>query len=100
MTALQLRKKMLLMESELNRLALHAECRRLGEAINWPGRLREAQAQVAPWTLLLAPLVGLALALGLRRSSSGTGFWAGALQIAPALVQLARIFLPPSNDSK
>jgi hypothetical protein len=32
MTALQLHKKTLVLESELNRLALHAECERLREA--------------------------------------------------------------------
>jgi hypothetical protein len=87
MTELQLRKQTLLLESDLNRLTLHAECGRLRDAVSWVGRLKDAQRQVAPWALLLAPLAGVALVLGLRRSSSGASFWARALAVAPSFIQ-------------
>ena len=100
MTTLQLRKKTLLLESGLNRLTLRAECERLREAADLAGRLQDTRRQIAPWALVLAPLAGVALALGLRRSRSGTGFWTRALEIAPALIQLWRTCVPPSDESK
>ncbi len=100
MTALQLRKKTLLLESDLNRLTLHAECAHLREAVGWLGRMRDARHQIAPWALVLAPLAGVALMLGLRRSSSGGGWLAKALAVAPSLMQLWRTCMTPSGKSE
>jgi hypothetical protein len=100
MTVLQLRKQTLLLESGLNRLTLHVECEHLREAANWVDCIKDAQRQMSPWALVLAPLAGVALALGLRRSSSGTGFLARALAIAPSLIQVCRTFSSPSNEPK
>jgi len=97
MTALQLRKKALLLESDLNRLTLRAECERLREATGWVQDLRR---QIKPWALVLAPLAGVALALGLRRSSSGLGLLAKTLAIAPSLIEIWRALFPPSNEPK
>ena len=66
MNAFELRKKTLLLESDLNRLTLHAECAQL--------RKVASHSTVARWALALAPLAGLAFALGLCRSSHGAGF--------------------------
>ena len=100
MTTLQLRKRTLLLESDLNRLTLHAELEHLQEAANLTERLKDARRQIAPWALVLAPLAGVALALGLRRSSTGTGFLTRALQVAPLLIQIWRTLSPPTNEPK
>ena len=97
LTALQLRKQALLLESDLNRLTLRAECKRLLTAAGW---VQELRRQIKPWALVLAPLAGVALVLGLRRSKSGAGLLAKALVIAPSLIELWRTFFPPSNDPK
>lgn len=100
MTALQLRKQTLLLESDLNRLTLEAHCAHLRKAGTWAGGAREMRRHVAPWALVMAPLVGLTLALGLRRPTSGGSFLARALGIAPSLIHLWRTWAAPANDSK
>ena len=100
MTALQLRKRTLLLESDLNRLTWHVERERLREAASWAGCVKDARRQIAPWALVLAPLAGLALALGLRRSTTGVSFWMRALVAAPSLIQLWRTFATSSKESK
>ena len=97
MTALELRKQALLLESDLNRLTLRAECERLLEAA---GHVQELRRQIKPWTMVLAPLAGVALALGLRRARSGVGLLAKALVIAPSLIGIWRAFFAPSNELK
>jgi hypothetical protein len=89
-----------LLESDLNRLTLYAECEHLREAASWVGRIKDAQRKLSPWALVLAPLAGVALALGLRRSSSGAGFLARALALAPSLIEVWRTFSSPSNEPK
>ena len=100
MNTLQLRKQTLLLESDLNRLTLHTELEHLHETANLPKRLKNARRQMAHWALVLAPLAGLALTLGLRRSSTGPGFLRRALPVAPSLIQLWRAFATRSDDSK
>ncbi len=96
MTALQLRKKTLVLESELNRLALQAECERLREAAGWLSWIKDARHQITPWALVLAPLAGVALALRLRRPASADGFLSRALRFAPSLIQLWRAWRAPT----
>jgi hypothetical protein len=100
MTTLELRKQTLLLESDLNRLTLHAECGHLRDAANWAGRMKDVRRELAPWALVLAPLAGMALALGLRRSSLSTGLVTKALEVAPSLIQLWRTCVTPSDESK
>ncbi len=100
MTALRLRKQTLLLESDLNRLTLCAECARLGVLADWLGCARSAPRRLTPWLWLVAPLAGVALALGLRRSFSGAGFLKKALTVAPSLVHLWRTCATPPNASK
>ncbi len=100
MTALQLRKKALLLESDLNRLTLHVECARLGTLAGWLGCVSEAPHRLTPWLWVVAPLAGMAVALGLRRSSSGASFLTRALAAAPSLVHLWRTCAAPPNPSQ
>ena len=91
MTDLQLRKKSLLLESNLNRLRLRAELQQLREATDVVANLKALPRRLGPWTLALAPLAGIVAALGLRRSSAG-GLLQGTLALAPALIRLWRAF--------
>ncbi len=101
MTALQLRKQCLLLESDLNRLRLRAETERLRKAVDWVSRIEEeTRRQIAPWAQALAPLAGVALALGLRRSRPGGGVLSRVLRLGSSLVQLWSAFGRPSNQSK
>jgi len=100
MTALQLRKQMLVLESDLNRLTLCTEWERLREAANWSGRVGDLRRQVRPWALVLAPLAGVGLTLGLRRFSSSARLLVRALAFAPALIKLWRARVSPSKESK
>lgn len=92
MTTLELRKQALLMESELNRLTLCLEVKRLRETgADWAGRVAEARQRLTPWAIALAPLAGLLLARRLRRPSSKTArsrllptIW----KLAPVLIRL------------
>ena len=67
---LQFRKKALIIESDLNRLALEAECRSLRSAAAWGESTVEVYRKVRPWLLLLAPVTGLLLARMLRKPGS------------------------------
>lgn len=100
MTALQLSKKTLLLESDLNRLRLRAELQQLREAADLAQNLKILPRRFGPWALALAPLAGIVAALGLRRSSTRGSFWQGMLAIAPALVRLWRAFATLSDESK
>ena len=69
MKALELQEQALRVESDLNRLALQAELRHLRARRGWLRLGSHAGRQVAAWGVVLTPLVGAALALGLRRSA-------------------------------
>jgi len=99
MTALQLRKKALLLESDLNRLRLRAEIAQLGEAADLMRNFKGLGERIGPWATTLAPLAGIVTALGLRRSSEGMGFLRKTLTIAPALFRLWRAFTTLSKES-
>ncbi len=53
MTALQLYKESLVLESEINRLALRAECESLQEAAGWLSLIKGARSLFTPWALVL-----------------------------------------------
>jgi hypothetical protein len=98
MTALQLRKKALLLESDLNRLRLRADIEQLHEATNIMSILKHLGERVGPWVKTIAPLAGIVAAFSLRRSSEGGGFFRKALGLAPSLIRLWRTFSKPSKE--
>jgi len=102
MIALQLRKKTLLLESDLNRLTLHAEWQRLHEATRWTGYLKETRLGIGAWALALAmaPLAGAAVVLGLRRVLRGGHWWIKALAAVPSIIQLWRSAVARSSEAK
>jgi hypothetical protein len=101
MRALQLRKQILLLQSDLNRSRLHSETGQLREAIGWVSPIaKEARRHIAPGAIMLASLAGLAIVLGMRRSKPGGGVLSQVLGFAPPLIQLWRTCVLPSNQSK
>ena len=100
MTDLQLRKTALLLESDLNRLRLRAELQQLREATDVVANLKALPRRLGPWAMAIAPLAGIVAALGLRRSSPGSGLFRAALGLAPSLIRLWRAFTTSSEESK
>ena len=98
LTELQLRKESLLLESHLNRLALCAECERLSEVGSWVSRIAGAGNLIRPWALLLAPVAGVALALGSRRWSGWLGFLTKTLAMIAPLIQFWRTHIAQSKE--
>jgi hypothetical protein len=86
MTALQTRKKALLLESDLNRLRLRADVNNLREAASFSKHL----SRFGSWGRVLAPLTSVVLALGVGRSVFPGGLLRKALIAAPALMRLWR----------
>jgi len=89
-TALQLHKKTLVLESELNRLALRAECERLREAAGWLSLVKGARSQITPWARWPAWRWHSACAVQRRPADD---FLSRALRLAPSLLKLWRAWM-------
>jgi hypothetical protein len=89
MMALQMRKKGLLLESDLNRLRLRAEWNNLRELGGFATKLKKL-GRFGMWPLALGSLGGIAAALGLGRSVLAGGILRKILAGAPALIRLWR----------
>src|SRR5262249_51039904 len=70
LAALRQQKEMLILESTLNRVKLRDEWRALSQAIAPLARLGRLGPKRSALMLVLAPIAGLLLARGLRRSDS------------------------------
>ena len=73
MTPLKLQKRTLVLESDLNRLTLQAELRHLHSARTWTSFIKHHGRGIAPWALAVAPLAGVVVALGARRTARLVG---------------------------
>jgi len=89
MMALQMRKKALVLESDLNRLRLRAEWNNLREFGGIAKKLKQL-GRFGMWPWALASLAGIAAALGLGRSVLAGGIVRKVLTGAPALIRLWR----------
>jgi len=89
---LQLRKRGLVLESDLNRLALQAEWQRVCAATSWINQAARFCRQANPWLVLLAPLAGLWTALTLHREGSIASHLLAALKWIPSLMTIWRNF--------
>lgn len=92
LSPLALRKQALILESDLNRLALRAELGELRAATAWVGEAAQTGRKFAPWLLLLAPVAGFLLVRNLRRSESRLGRLAALLHWVQPLFSLWRGF--------
>ena len=63
---LQLRKRALVIESDLNRLALRTEWERVCAATEWITHIARCWRQANPWLALIAPLAGVLTARTMR----------------------------------
>ena len=90
LAGLQLRKRTLVLESDLLRLTLQAECRNWGTRTAWLGETARAYQKFRPWLVVLAPLAGLLAARTLHRPQPSGGRLARALKWAQTLFLLWR----------
>lgn len=70
---LEARKRVLLLESGLNRLKLRSEWRQVRAATAWMSGPARACRLAGPWLLVLAPLAGFLAARTFRRPGSQPG---------------------------
>jgi hypothetical protein len=98
MTALKLQKRTLLLESDLNRLTLRAELQHLRAPRTWTGFLQHPGRQAAPWAFVVAPLVGVVLALGIRRTARPFGSAIRIVKAARLMIQTGRALAASPNS--
>jgi hypothetical protein len=98
-TELELRKKLLLLESGQNRLRLRVELQQLRGSMSFVESLASAGSKLGPWALGLGAVAGLAGAAGLRSSLSGTGIIGKALALAPVAIRLWRAFKTRTRET-
>ena len=64
---LELRKRALVIESEVNRMEFQTEWRQMCDATEWIGRAARFWRQANPWLAALAPMAGVFAARTMRR---------------------------------
>jgi hypothetical protein len=89
-TVLGMRKRALLLESDLNRLRLRGELAELGDLKRLAKFLDKTRRGPGPLGSLLVSLAGVVFDRGLRFSTSGVAGWRRLLAMAPAAIQLWR----------
>ncbi|HXC36151.1 MAG TPA: hypothetical protein VNV43_09775 [Candidatus Acidoferrales bacterium] len=89
-TALQTRKKALLLESDLNRLRLCAEVNNLREIGGFTKKLKYLE-RFGGLGRALAPLAAVIVAVGVGRTSLAGGLLRKALVAVPAFIRLWRM---------
>jgi hypothetical protein len=101
-TELELRNKLLLLESSQNRFRLLTEFQQLQSSapMTLVGSLTSAVGRLGPWALALGAVAGLAGATGLRNSFRNTGILGKALALAPVAMKLWRAFKGRSEESR
>ena len=100
MTALELRKKALLLESDLNRLRLRAELQQLREATDLTQQLKHLPQRFGLWGKALVPLAGIVAAFGLRRAAARGGLVGTIVSMAPSVIRLWRAFSAGFEETK
>jgi len=95
---LQLRKRALLLESELNRLAFRVESERLREVGSWANRLASVGSVIRSWTPLLGTVAGIAVMLGPRGRSSRFGKLSQAILFIKPLMEFWRTRIGRSKE--
>jgi hypothetical protein len=96
MNQLQLRKKTLILESDLNRLTLRGECQNLfaaAERLKLPGLNRK-------WFLAFAPLAGFLAVRLFRHRGAHVRRWFSVVKWVPSLYLMWHGFKAASQKSK
>jgi len=94
---LQLRKQALLLQSGLNRLTIQFEFERLRQLGSLLGVMNGGSGGLKRWALALAPMAGVAAALGFRRSRKALGSLATLITIIKPLIRFWRTSVAPSK---
>lgn len=100
---LQLRKRTLVIESELNRLTLLTEWQRVRAATDWISQAGQLVRKANPWLVVLAPLLGVLTARKLQREGGVVGRVLGLLKWIKPIMVLWQSFTgtpPPEVESK
>jgi hypothetical protein len=92
------RKQALIIESNLNRIALQIECENLRTATRPLHEIGSAAHRMGPWLLPLAPLAGLLAAGFLRKRSGLLGTLASLLRSVPPVLALWQQFRRATGD--
>jgi hypothetical protein len=95
---LELRRQELVLQSTLNRLAIREELQIVQAALLPAERIVGSIRAARSWLLLLAPLVGIFAARGLRNNGSGFSKVIGVLKWIQPLLALWKQFRSPSTD--
>jgi hypothetical protein len=93
---LELRRRELVLQSTINRLAMGEELQNLQTALHPAERIVSSVRAVRPWLPLLAPLAGIFAARSLRRNGSGFSKAMAVLKCLQPLLVLWRQFASPS----
>lgn len=96
---LAVRKRALLVESDLNRLKLRSEWQQVRAATAWLSAPAQACRTAGPWLRVLAPLAGLLAARRFRRSESRSGKLLCLVRWIGPLYALWKSFAPASEKS-
>ncbi len=96
--ALNQRKQALIVESNLNRIALQMECENLRAATRPLHQVAAVAGRMGPWLLPLAPLAGFLAAGFLRKRSGFLGTAASLLRSLPPVLALWQQFRRTTGD--
>ena len=92
--ALELRRRLLVAESELNRMALRQHWADLHDQTRWIGELREERrasgTSGVPWLTVAAPVAGLLAARALLKRGTVVGRVSGLFKLAAVAYPIVR----------
>lgn len=93
---LELRRRELVLQITVNRLAMRAEVQNLQTALYPAERIISSVRAARPWLLVLAPLAGIFAARTVRNNGSGFSKAMGVVRLLQQLVALWNQFRSPS----
>ena len=96
---LELRRRELVLQSSLNRLAVRTELRNLRASIEPVQRVAASVRSVRPWLTLLAPLAGMLISRRAKSNGSIVSKAFGILKWTQALIGIVRQFKAHSNGA-
>jgi hypothetical protein len=96
---LELRRRELVLQSSINRLAIRVEVQNLQTALRPAERVVSSVRAARPWLLVLAPLAGILAARTVRHNGSGFSKAMGVVRLLQQLLALWNQFRSPSAEA-